>query len=83
MREEYVLAHTNNVDIVSNNKFEGNKHLSKLKFFKMITKRQMPDMFEDVLYQHDLVRPLVPKAEEVHQVGDKTILRAELLFIHA
>lgn len=83
MREEYVLAHTNNVDIVSNDKFSGAKHLKSLKFFKMITKRQMPDMFEDILYQDDLVRPLAPQEEEVLQVGDRTLLRAEVLFIHA
>lgn len=39
VREDYVLAHTNNVDLVMNSKFEGSKHLRGLKFFKMITKR--------------------------------------------
>ena len=65
VREEYVLAHTNNVDIISNDKFAGAKYLKSLKFYKMITKRQMPDMFEDILYQGDLVRPLAPAEEEV------------------
>jgi hypothetical protein len=81
VREEYVLAHSNNVDLVVNNNFTGQNLISDLKFFKMITKRQMPDIFEDILYQRDLVRPLAPKSPE--QAGDKTILSAELLFIHA
>ena len=49
IREQYVLAHSNNVDIILNNKFVGHKLLNK-KYFKMITKRQMPDMFEDILF---------------------------------
>ena len=50
IREQYVLAHSNNVDIISNNKFTGHHLLKNQKFFKMITKRQMPDMFEDILF---------------------------------
>jgi len=83
VREEYVLAHTNNVDIVLNTKFVGHNHMQSQKFYKMITKRQMPDMFEDILYQGDFVRPLAPVMQEVHFIGDKTVLPAELLFIHA
>ena len=41
----------------------------------------MPDMFEDILYQRDLVRPLAPKIAE--DQTDKVQLSAELLFIHA
>ena len=58
-----MLAHTNNVDIIINNKFEGHNLLKHLKFFKMITKRQMPNKFEDIIFQSgDSVRPLVSDA---------------------
>ena len=83
IREQYVLAHTNNVDIIINNKFNGHRLLKHLKFFKMITKRQMPNMFEEVLYQHDSIRPLVPHKIEIETVEGKPILCSELLFIHA
>jgi hypothetical protein len=49
----------------------------------MITKRQMPNMFEEVLYQHDSIRPLVPQKIEIETVEGKPILCSELLFIHA
>ena len=39
VREQYVLAHSNNVDIVSNTNFIGHKLLKGLKFYKVITKR--------------------------------------------
>lgn len=39
VREQYVLAHSNNVDIVSNTNFVGHKLLRGLKFYKVITKR--------------------------------------------
>ena len=42
VREQYVLAHSNNVDIVSNTNFIGHQLLKGLKFYKVITKRQMP-----------------------------------------
>lgn len=38
VREEYVLAHSSNIEIVISNKFEGSKHLAKLHFFKVITR---------------------------------------------
>ena len=50
IREQYVLAHSNNVDIILNDKFTGHNLLKDQKFFKMITKRQMPNMFEDILF---------------------------------
>ena len=78
VREEYVLAHTNNVDLVISQNFDGSKWLKGFKFCKMITKRQMPDIFGDILYQRDLVRPLAPKLAQ-----DKEAVSAELLFIHA
>jgi hypothetical protein len=40
----------------------------------------MPDVFEDILYQRDLVRPLAPKMAEQ---TDNAVVSAELLFIHA
>jgi len=39
VREQYVLAHSNNVDIVFNNNFEGQSFLKGLNFYKVITKR--------------------------------------------
>lgn len=83
IREQYVLAHTNNVDIIINSKFNGHHLLKHLKFFKMITKRQMPNMFEEVLYQHDSMRPLVPQMVESQTVDGTAIFCSELLFIHA
>lgn len=65
VREEYVLAHSNNVDLIANKSFAGHALVSELRFFKMITKRQMPNMFEDILYQNDLVRPLAPKTPDL------------------
>jgi len=50
VREQYVLAHGNNVDIVITNNFAGQKLLKGLNFYKVITKRQMPQMFKDILY---------------------------------
>ena len=39
VREQYVLAHSNNVDIVINDNFVGHQQLKGLKFYKVITKR--------------------------------------------
>jgi hypothetical protein len=40
IREQYVLAHTNNVDIVINDRYEGSKLLKgNRRFYKTITKR--------------------------------------------
>lgn len=50
VREQYVLAHSNNVDIVINDKFIGHNLLKGFKFYKVITKRQMPQMFKELLY---------------------------------
>jgi len=60
-----VLAHTYNVEIVINSKFHGQNLLKHKKFFKMVTKRQMPNMFEDVLHSNDSVRPLAPVDENL------------------
>lgn len=48
VREEYVLAHTNNVEIVINNKFSGAKYVSQA-YFKVISRAQMPGLFDDFL----------------------------------
>ena len=50
VREQYVLAHSNNVDIVTTDNFAGQNLLKGLNFYKVITKRQMPSMFKDILY---------------------------------
>lgn len=40
-------------------------------------------MFEEVLYQHDSIRPLVPQQIEIQTIEGKPMLCSELLFIHA
>ena len=72
VREEYVLAHTANIEIVINNKFSG-ANLMKQPFFKVITRRQMPQMFEDFLKSNAII-PL-----DQPTVTDDS----EMLFIHA
>ena len=78
VREQYVLGHSNNVDIICNNNFPGHNLLNK-KFFKMITKRQMPSMFEDILFQNDTMRPLAPTKDKSTTNED---LDSEILIIH-
>ena len=39
IREQYVLAHSYNVDLVMNDRYQGYNILKNQKFFKMITKR--------------------------------------------
>ena len=67
-----MLAHTSSIEIVINNKFAGAKHV-KHPFFKVITRKQMPSMFEDFL-QSDAMIPLDKSYTE-----DGT----ELIFLHA
>ena len=75
-----MLAHSNNVDIVINDNFEETKLLKGFKFCKVITKRQMPQMFKDILYQRDSMRPLASSKESA---GFDEELDSEIIIIHA
>lgn len=79
MQEQYVLAHTNNIDLVINSQYEGRKHLGNSKmFFKLITKHQMPFMFEHFLEDDtDNVRPLA------NLYKDDKKKSKELVFLHS
>lgn len=55
-----------------NNKYLGQKLLQPYQFFKMITRKQMPEMFEDFL-QADVIPLQMPELED----------SVELLFIHS
>ena len=82
VREEHVLAHSSNVDIVHSDNFKGANLLKGMQFFRMVTKRQMPDNFLDILFQRDKMRPFASTNGSMPYQFNKD-LDSEFLFIHA
>eukprot|EP00347_Sterkiella_histriomuscorum_P011442 403372437 len=78
--EPYVLAHTNNIDLVLNKSYKGRQFFGgrNKQFYKLITKHQLPFMFEDFLQdQSDNIKPLA------NQYRDTSKQAKELVFLHS
>ncbi|CDW83240.1 UNKNOWN [Stylonychia lemnae] len=76
--EQYVLAHTSNIDLVINKSYQGRNILGRSKqYFKLITKHQLPFLFEHFLQDEtDNIKPLANQYKEVEKQAK------ELVFLH-